>query len=341
MVSFENDYNIGAHPAVLQRLMDTNMDPQTGYGHDTYCAAAKDKIKNAFGCPDADVYFTVGGTQTNALVIDTVLRPYEGVIAADTGHVAAHEAGAIEYTGHKVLTLPHHEGKLCAAEVEGYVRRFYADQNHTHMVAPGMVYISHPTEYGTLYTKEELKALSSVCRKAGIPLYMDGARLGYGLMSYRTDLAPKDIADLCDIFYIGGTKVGALCGEAVVFAPGRMPEHFATQVKQHGGMLAKGRLLGVQFDALFTDNLYFSISRHAIDMAEKLKAVCREKGIPFYLETDTNQQFFLLEDTALTRLQGKVVYSFWEKPDDTHTIIRLCTSWGTTEDDIAALRQLL
>ena len=341
MVSFENDYNIGAHPAVLQRLMDTNMDPQTGYGHDTYCAAAKDKIKNAFGCPDADVYFTVGGTQTNALVIDTVLRPYEGVIAADTGHVAAHEAGAIEYTGHKVLTLPHHEGKLCAAEVEGYVRRFYADENHTHMVAPGMVYISHPTEYGTLYTKEELKALSSVCRKAGIPLYMDGARLGYGLMSYRTDLAPKDIADLCDIFYIGGTKVGALCGEAVVFAPGRMPEHFATQVKQHGGMLAKGRLLGVQFDALFTDNLYFSISRHAIDMAEKLKAVCREKGIPFYLETDTNQQFFLLEDTALTRLQGKVVYSFWEKPDDTHTIIRLCTSWGTTEDDIAALRQLL
>ena len=341
MLSFENDYNIGAHPALLARLADTNMDPQTGYGHDDYCAAAAQKIKAAFSCPDADVYFTVGGTQTNALVIDTVLRPYEGVIAADTGHVAAHEAGAIEYTGHKVLTLPHHEGKLCAAEVKDYIRRFYGDENHTHMVAPGMVYISHPTEYGTLYTKEELKALSSVCREAGIPLYMDGARLGYGLMSDDTDLTAADVAALCDIFYIGGTKVGALCGEALVFAPGFMPKQFATQVKQHGAMLAKGRLLGVQFDTLFTDDLYFTISRHAIEMAEKLKAMCREKKVPFYLETPTNQQFFLLEDEAVKRLQGKVAYSFWEKPDDTHTVIRFCTSWGTTQEDIEKLRDIL
>ncbi len=341
MLSFESDYICGAHPAILQRLADTNTEPLPGYGSDRYCESAKAKIRAAFGCPDADIFFLVGGTQTNAIVIDTMLHAYEGVIAADTGHIAQHEAGAIEFTGHKVLPLPQHDGKLDAAEVQQYIRRFYADENNEHMVAPGMVYISHPTEYGTLYSKTELQALAAVCRKAHIPLYMDGARLGYGLMSRDTDLTPADIAALCDIFYIGGTKVGALCGEALVFPHGGMPNRFLAHVKQHGALLAKGRVLGVQFDTLFTDDLYWRISRHAIDAAERLKDILRQKGYTFFLETPTNQQFVLMEDAALARLRGKVAYSYWEKPDDTHTVIRLATSWSTTENDLQQLAEIL
>lgn len=341
MVSFESDYICGAHPTVLARLAETNYEPLSGYGGDRYCESAKEKIRTAFGCPEADVFFLVGGTQTNAVVIDTVLHPYEGVIAAATGHIAQHEAGAIEFTGHKVLPLPHHDGKLDAADVERYIHDFYADENNEHMVAPGMVYISHPTEYGTLYTKAELTALAAVCREAGIPLYMDGARLGYGLMSRDTDLTPADIAALCDVFYIGGTKVGALCGEALVFPRGNMPRRFLAQVKQHGALLAKGRVLGVQFDTLFTDDLYWNIGRHAIDAAETLKAILREKNYTFFLETATNQQFLLMEDAALARLEGKVAYSYWEKPDSTHTVIRLATSWSTTDEDLQALREIL
>lgn len=341
MLSFESDYICGAHPTILQRLTDTNTEPLSGYGTDHYCESAKNKIRAAFGCPDADVFLLVGGTQTNAIVIDTVLQPYEGVITAASGHVAQHEAGAIEFTGHKVLPLPQHDGKLDAAEVRAYIRDFYADENNEHMVAPGMVYISHPTEYGTLYTKAELQAIAAVCREAHIPLYLDGARLGYGLMSRDTDLTPADIAALCDIFYIGGTKVGALCGEALVFPRGGMPKRFLTHVKQHGALLAKGRVLGVQFDTLFTDDLYWRISRHAIDAAQTLKAILREKGYTFFLETPTNQQFIVLEDAALARLRGKVAYSYWEKPDDTHTVIRLATSWSTTEDDLRQLAEIL
>ncbi len=341
MLSFESDYICGAHPAILQRLADTNTEPLPGYGTDRYCESAKAKIRAAFGCPDADIFFLVGGTQTNAIVIDTMLHAYEGVVAADTGHIAQHEAGAIEFTGHKVLPLPQHDGKLDAAEVQEYIRCFYADENNEHMVAPGMVYISHPTEYGTLYSKAELQALAAVCREAHIPLYMDGARLGYGLMSRDTDLTPADIAALCDIFYIGGTKVGALCGEALVFPRGGMPHRFLAHVKQHGALLAKGRVLGVQFDTLFTDDLYWRISRHAIDAAQTLKTILHEKGYTFFLETPTNQQFVVLEDAALARLRGKVAYSYWEKPDDTHTVIRLATSWSTTEDDLQQLAEIL
>ena len=341
MLSFETDYIQGAHPRLLERLVETNLEPQSGYGEDIYCTAAKEKLRAAFDCPEADIFFLVGGTQTNAVVIDTVLHAGEGVLAAENGHVAVHEAGAIEYTGHKVLTLPGHDGKVAAADVQAYLDKFYGDATWPHMVAPGMVYISHPSELGTLYTKAELTALSQVCRRAGIPLFLDGARLGYGLMSRETDVTAADIARLCDVFYVGGTKVGALCGEAVVFPRGDMPPRFPTLVKQHGALLAKGRLLGVQFDALFTDGLYWQISRQAIDRAEQLKALFRDKGYTFARETPTNQQYILLEDTRLAELRQGVVCSFWEKPDTTHTVVRFCTSWATTEDELRQLEQLL
>ena len=341
MLSFESDYIQGAHPRLLERLAETNLEPQSGYGEDAYCASAKEKLRAAFDCPEADIFFLVGGTQTNALVIDTVLRSGEGVLAAENGHVAVHEAGAVEFTGHKVLTLPGHDGKVDAADVQAYLDRFYADETWTHMVAPGMVYISHPSEFGTLYTKAELTALSEVCRRAGIPLFLDGARLGYGLMSRDTDLTAADIARLCDVFYVGGTKVGALCGEAVVFPRGNMTTRFVTLAKRYGALLARGRLLGVQFDALFTDGLYWDISRHAIDMAEQLKSLFREKGYTFARETPTNQQFILVEDTRLAALRQQVACSFWEKPDDTHTVMRFCTSWATSEEDLQRLAQIL
>ncbi len=341
MLNFECDYLQGAHPAILQRFVDTNLDTQPGYGKDVYTLSAMEKIKTAFACPEADVYFLCGGTQTNAIVIDSLLKSYEGVIAADTGHVNIHEAGAIEHTGHKVLALPGYDGKLKAEDVKAYIDNFYADATWNHMVAPGMVYISHPTEYGTLYTAAELKALSAVCRQAGIPLFMDGARLGYGLMSDDTDVTPAMVADLCDVFYIGGTKVGALCGEAVVFRKGLMPAQFVTIVKQRGALTAKGRLLGVQFDTLFTDNLYFDIARHAIHMANKMKALFTAKGYTFFKATPTNQQFILLEDSRLAQLNEQVISSYWEKPDATHTVVRFATSWATTDEDLEKLAAVL
>ncbi len=341
MVSFESDYIAGAHPKVLQRLAETNLDCQSGYGLDAYCESARQKIREACGCPDAQVEFLVGGTQTNAVTIATMLRDHEGVIAARTGHVSTHEAGAIEYTGHKVLELPQTDGRLDAGAVRRCIADFYADGNREHMVFPGMVYISHPTEYGTLYTKGELAALSAVCREWNIPLYMDGARLAYALMSRETDVTLRDIAELCDAFYIGGTKCGALCGEALVFPRGNRPAHFTNAVKKRGALLAKGRLLGVQFDALFTDGLYGEIGRHAIDMAGRMKTVFREKGCRFYLESPTNQQFIILENDAMARLAERVSFSFWEKYDDARTVVRFATSWSTTEADLAALRAAL
>lgn len=260
MLYFENDYCEGAHPAILQKLTETNFEKVSGYGTDPYCASAREKIRAACACPEADVQFISGGTQSNAIVIASMLQRWQGVVAAATGHVAGHEAGAIEYTGHKVITLPQHNGKLDAAELRALVSTFYADDNHDHMVFPGMVYISHPTEYGTLYTKAELEALHAVCQEYKMPLFLDGARLGYGLAAEGTDVTLADLARLTDVFYIGGTKVGALCGEAVVFPHGA-PAHFMTMVKQQGALLAKGRLLGIQFDVLFTDGLYFSISK--------------------------------------------------------------------------------
>lgn len=341
MLSFENDYITGAHPYVLEQLLQTNLTPVPGYGNDPYCLRAKEKIRSACSCPHAEIFFLTGGTQANAVVISSLLKPYEGVVAAVTGHVSQHEAGAIEYTGTKVLELPHSQGKLEAEVLRQYLETFYGDEAHEHMVFPGMVYISHPTEYGTLYSKAELTRLSDLCREYRIPLYLDGARLGYALASRSTDVTLGDIARLTDVFYIGGTKVGALCGEAVVFTKNNYPPHFVNLVKKHGALLAKGRLLGVQFDALFTDGLYFQIGKHAIDMAEKMKEIFSLKGYSFLIDSPTNQQFIIMENQQVEKLREKVGFSFWEKYDETHTVVRFATTWSTLPEDLEALRELL
>jgi len=340
MLSFECDYNTGCHPKILERLAETNLTPMPGYGTDEFCESARRKILMSCGCPDGEVHFLVGGTQTNAVVISAYLRRYEGVIAAETGHIAVHEAGAIEYTGHKVLTLPEHDGKIDPAELRDYLRTFYADDNHDHCVFPGMVYISHPTEYGTLYTKSELTALHGICAEYNLPLFLDGARLGFGMASPQTDVTLADIAALTDVFYIGGTKMGALCGEAVVF-PKKAPPHFMTMVKQQGALLAKGRLLGVQFDVLFTDDLYMEIGRHTIAMTEKLKEVFARRGYRFFRHSPTNQQFIVLTDEQAERLGEKVRFSFWERVDDGHIAVRFAAGWSTTEAEIEALENVL
>ena len=341
MLHFDSDYMEGAHPKILQRLLETNLEQTPGYGTDDYCRAAKEKILQACGCPEGQVYFLVGGTQTNATVIDAVLRSWQGVVAVDTGHIASHEAGAIEFGGHKVLSVPQADGKLTAQALRTTLTAFWSDANHEHMVEPGMVYISHPTESGSLYTRAELEALHQICREYRIPLFLDGARLGYGLMARNTDVDLRVISENCDAFYIGGTKVGALFGEAVVLTRPELVSHFFTTVKQHGGLLAKGRLLGLQFDTLFTDGLYFEISKHAIDMAEKLKEGFRRKGYRFHFPSPTNQQFFLMEDAKLAELGKQVSFGFWEKADETHTVVRFATSWATREEDVDALLELI
>ena len=341
MISFESDYIEGAHPLILEALAKSNMESLSGYGSDKYTERAKEKITAACGLPEAQVFFLTGGTQTNQIVIDTMLAQYEGVLSAQTGHVSVHEAGAIEYTGRKVLTIPAHNGKMDASELDSFIKDFYGDGNHEHMVFPGLCYISHPTEYGTLYSKEELSQISEVCHKHKIPLFMDGARLGYGLASRQTDVTLQDVARLCDVFYIGGTKVGALCGEAVVFTKNNAPAHFENLIKKHGALLAKGRLLGVQFDTLFTDDLYFKISRNAIDRAEELKSAFSEKGYKFFIDSPTNQQFVILENSKMQELQKSVKFSFWEKYDESHTVVRFATSWATTSEKISELRSFL
>ena len=341
MVSFESDYIAGAHPQIMKRLAETNLECLSGYGTDQYCESAREKIRAACRCEHADVEFLVGGTQANAVIISTMLRDCEGVIAAKTGHVSVHEAGAIEYTGNKVLELPEQNGKIVPDVLARYVADFYADGNHEHMVFPGMVYLSHPTEYGTHYTKQELEAIADICHQYGMTLFLDGARLGYGLMSRESDMTLCDIARICDVFYIGGTKVGALCGEAVVFTKNNKPKHFMTSVKKRGALLAKGRLLGIQFDALFTDDLYFKISSHAIEMAERMKAIFAGKGYKFHIESPTNQQFVILENERMERLKRDVAFSFWENLDEKHTVVRFVTSWSTTEEDLKALEGAL
>ncbi len=341
MQHFDNDYMEGAHPLILQRLVETNMEKTSGYGEDEYCESAKEKIREACHCPQAEIYFIAGGTQTNATVIDALLHSYEGVLAADTGHISSHEAGAIERGGHKVLTLPQELGKLDAGSIEDYLTVFFQDGNHAHMVQPGLVYLSHPTEYGTLYTKAELKKIYSVCRKYKLPLFIDGARLGYGLMAEGTDVTLEVIADNCDVFYIGGTKVGALFGEAVVITKADLIKHFFTTIKQHGALLAKGRLLGLQFDTLFSEGLYFEIAQHAIVMAQKMKAGFIEKGYSLYFDSPTNQQFIVLENKKMAELAQKVSFSFWEKFDENHTVVRFATSWATLEADVDQLIEIL
>lgn len=340
MLYFQNDYSEGSCPQVLEALVRTNMEPCAPYGTDKYTQSAKEKILRACGCPNGEVFLLSGGTQTNKTVIDALLRKYEGVVAADTGHIAQHEAGAIESAGHKVLTLPHENGKLRADRLSNLLENFYSDANHDHMVFPGMVYISWPTELGTLYTKEELQSLHAICRRYEIPLFLDGARLGYGLAAQNA-LSLSDIAALCDVFYIGGTKVGALCGEAVVFPRGGVPKHFITSIKQNGAMLAKSRLLGVQFDALFTDGVYEAISRNAISCANRIKNVLREKNYRFFINSPTNQIFIVLENGRMAELEQQVHLSFWERFDENHTVVRIATSWATREEDVDALIALL
>lgn len=341
MLNFESDYLEGAHEKILQRMLETNEEKLTGYGHDKYSASAVDKIRQACLCPEAEIYFISGGTLTNALVIASMLKKYEGVLAAETAHIATHETGAIEYSGHKVLTLPQKQGKITADQIRDYLTTFWADANHEFMVFPGMVYLSHPTEYGTLYTKDELKNISEVCRQYQIPLFLDGARLGYGLASPETDVTLPMIAEYCDVFYIGGTKVGAFLGEAIVFTKNNRPEYFLAHMKQQGALLAKGRLLGLQFDTLFTDQLYFEISQHAIAMAMRLKKGLQEKHYRFYLDSPTNQQFIVVQNEQLEILKKSVAFGFWEQFDESHSVIRFVTSWATKESEIDELLALL
>ena len=341
MLYYLSDYTEGAHPRILERLQETNLISQPGYGEDRFCAAAREKIRAACRKPEADVYFLVGGTQCNAVTIASLLQRWEAVIAADTGHINVHEAGAIEFTGHKVIPLAQQGGKLSADTVRGYCAAFYANETHDHMPFPGMVYISQPTELGTLYSKAELAALHAVCGEYGLRLFVDGARLGYGLMSPDCDLSLPELCELCDVFYIGGTKVGALCGEALVFPRGDMPKHMATMVKQQGAMLAKGRLLGVQFDTLFTDDLYFEISRHAIDLAMKLKAAFLEKGYPLFADSPTNQQFPILTEAQEEKLRQYAAFETWEPLPDGRKAVRFVTSWATREEDVDALIAVL
>ncbi len=352
-ISFSSDYTKGAHPQILKRLTETNFEQIDGYGTDEYCKSAAEKIKKACECPEGEVFFLVGGTQTNQTIIDMLLQPYEGIVAAETGHIAAHEAGAIEHAGHKVLTVPGRGeekdtekygsdiGKLSATDVEKLISNFYDDANHEHMVFPGAVYISHPTEYGTLYTKKELENISNVCKKFNIPLFIDGARLGYGLMSKRTDVTIKDIAKYADVFYVGGTKVGALFGEAVVFTKGVTTKHPIPVIKQHGALLAKGWLLGLQFDTLFTDDLYFEISKKAIEAAELLKEGLKSKEYKIFLDSPTNQQFVVVSNDKLEELSKNVRYGFWEKYDENNTVIRFATDWATETADVEKLLSYL
>lgn len=341
MLNFESDYIHGAHEKVLNRLIDTNMEPLSGYGNDKYSESAKQKIKDFCCSQNAQIFFLSGGTQTNQVVIDSMLKGYEAVICADTGHINSHEAGAIEYSGHKVITLKNNQGKIAADDLLSYLRNFYLDENYEHTAIPGMVYISHPTEFGTLYTYDELKGISDICKTYDIPLYMDGARLGYALVAPSTNVTIKDIYSLCDAFYIGGTKVGALCGEAVVFTNDNAPKHFFTSIKQHGALLAKGRLVSVQFDTLFTDDLYLNISRHAIRMADIVRKALKEKGYEIYIETTTNQIFVVLDNEKYEQLKKSVSFSFWERLGDSKTVVRIATSWATTQYEVDELVKIL
>lgn len=338
---FKSDYQEGTCDEILRRFTETQYTPLSGYGTDVITESAQEKIRKAIGLEDAQVRFISGGTQTNQLVISSMLKSYEGVVSAVTGHVSAHEAGAIEYSGHKVLTLPHHDGKIDAKELRALLETFWNDDSYEHMVYPGMVYVSYPTEFGTLYSKEELSAISEVCREYKIPLYLDGARLSYGLMSKEADLTLSDIARLCDVFYIGGTKVGALCGEAVVFTKGNMPCEFTPQIKQRGALMAKGWVLSLQFDTLFTDDLYFKLGAHAIEMANLLKEGLVKKGLKLYADSPTNQQFVVLDNKKRDELSEFVVFENWEKISQDETVVRFVTSWATKRENVEKLLSYL
>lgn len=338
---FASDYMEGMHPAILEQMVRTNFEKTPGYGTDAYCVSAREKILRACNAPDGEVWFISGGTQTNGLVIKNLLRPYQGVISAKSGHIVSHEAGTIEHDGHKILCVPEYNGKLKLEDVESLMLEYLNDDFNDHIVMPGMVYISQPTESGTLYSLKELEDLAALCRKYDLYLYVDGARLAYALACPGNDVTLQDLARLCDAFYIGGTKCGALLGEAVVFPKaGRIP-HFFTLMKQHGALMAKGRVLGIQFDTLFTDDLYWKVGQNAVSYADRIRAKLQDRGLELCFGSPTNQVFVKLTDAARKKLEERVAVSFWEKPDPDHTIIRLATSWATTEEDVQKLLEII
>lgn len=340
--SFESDYNNGCLPEILRRLSETNDEKSSGYGFDPYTERAKDRIRKACDMTEAEVHFLVGGTQTNATAIDSLLQGCEGVLSVDTGHINVHESGAVEAFGHKVLVLPGIAGgKMAASQIDDYMRKFLADETYPHMVQPGMVYITLPTELGALYSRKELAEIYTVCQQYGLRLYVDGARLGYGLMAEGNDINLPFLAHHCDAFYIGGTKVGALLGEALVYTNTRAPKYIFTIIKRHGALLAKGRVLGLQFDTLFTDDLYFRVSRHAIDMAQALRKVFAKHGLSLGIDSPTNQQFVILSKEQKQQLAEEIAFEIWEPLPDDHLLCRFVTCWATTEADIAALDETL
>lgn len=332
---------VGAHPEVIRFLCETNLDKSVGYGFDPYTAEARNVILKACGLEEGEVFFLQGGTQTNKTVIDRLLSRNDGVLCCDSAHVNVHEAGAIEADGHKVIPLLGVEGKLDALDILQYMEAFYQDETNEHMVRPAMVYITHPTEFGTLYTRSELEAISDVCRKFSMPLYIDGARLAYGLAAKGTDVSLNDIAELADVFYIGGTKCGALFGEAVVSRHKSMLPRFMSLMKLHGALLAKGRLLGVQFLALFKDDLYYRIGRHADRLAEMLKEGFIAKGYSRYIDSLTNQQFFIMPNNVIDRLSENVGFELWGPRGEKESVVRFVTDWSTTKEDVETLLSLL
>lgn len=340
MLYFINDYSEGAAAEILDKILESNLSKQSGYGSDEFCLSAKEKIKKAINA-DAEIFFVSGGTQANKIVIASILKNHEGVIAADTGHISVHEAGAIENTGHKVLGLKSKNGKIDADAIRKFCSEFYADVNHEHMVYPGMVYLSQPTEYGSIYSKKELESISEICKEYKMPLFIDGARLAYALGSCECDTDLADIARLCDIFYIGGTKCGALIGEAVVFTNKELCKHFFTNMKLFGGVLAKGRLLGIQFDTLFTDDLYKRLGKNGVDAAMKIKKALLQKGYELYIDSPTNQQFIVVDDALRERLSKDVAFGFMETLENGKHVIRFCTSWATKDEDVERLIAVL
>lgn len=337
MIQFQCDYNEGAHPRILERMMQTNYEQTVGYGEDHYCDMARKLICKACGRPDADVHFLVGGTQANATVISSVLRPHQGVLCVRSGHINVHETGAIEHSGHKVLALDGTDGLLSAESVRLAVLEHLAEDGPEHTVQPGMVYISFSSEVGTVYSLDQLEALSSVCREYGLPLFIDGARMGYGLASEGCDVTLEDIARLADVFYIGGTKQGALFGEAVVITNDALKKDFRYMIKLNGGMLAKGRLLGIQFLTLFEDGLYMELAHHAVKQAMRIRDAFAAKGYDFLVTSPSNQQFPILPNDVMERLSADFMFSVWQKTDDSHTAVRFCTSWATKSESVDAL----
>ena len=350
MISFECDYNNGACQQVIDNLVRYNNAKPTPYGFDEFSERAKERIRQACGMPDAQIFFLTGGTQTNATTIDSMLYQYEGVICVDTGHINVHEAGAVEFTEHKIIVLPspsqgrvggESSGKMSAQALDKYLDDFMHDGNNAHAVYPGLVYITFPTELGALYSARELDDIYRVCQRYEIPLYIDGARLGYGLMAEGCDVTLPYLARHCDVFYIGGTKIGALCGEAVVFTNRQAHKHFFSIQKQHGAVIAKGALIGLQFDALFTDDLYFKLSRHAINMAMRMRDIFRRHNYEFYLDSPTNQQFVIINNEEVDRLSQHMLFTHWGQADKYHTICRFVTSWATTDEELDLLEQLI